>query len=126
MHINPTGLDWQHFWVAVDEHERMLGCAQIKPHADGSRELASLAVWPAFRQRGVARALITQLAGLSGRPLFLRCAAPLQGFYEKSGFRVVGPAEMPPSLRRSWQAMHWLKTHLLRAMPALLVMRLDD
>lgn len=126
VHINPTGLDWRRFWVALDEDERLLGCGQIKPHADGSRELASLAVAPAARGRGIARALLLQLVETSPRPLYLRCADRLQEFYEQYRFQVVGPAEMPPSLRRTWQVMHWLKTHWLRGAPALLVMRLDD
>jgi len=44
--INPMGLDWQHFVVAVHEHGVRIGCAQLKVHKDGSRELASVAVVP--------------------------------------------------------------------------------
>ncbi len=123
--INPAGLNWQRFYVAVDERDRLLGCGQIKLHADGCRELASLAVAPAARGQGVARAIIQQLLKEARRPLYLRCADRLQPFYEKFGFRVVEPAEMPRSLRRTWQMLHWLKTHLAPKAPALLVMRLS-
>ena len=38
--INPTGLAWQRFLVALDAAGELIGCVQIKPHRDGSRELA--------------------------------------------------------------------------------------
>jgi len=56
VHINPTGLDWHHFWVAVDAQDSLLGCGQLKPHGDGSLELASIAVQPQQRGKGIARA----------------------------------------------------------------------
>jgi GNAT superfamily N-acetyltransferase len=110
----------------VDAQDGLLGCAQVRLHADGCRELASLVVIPAARGQGIARALIAQLLGGSPRPLYLRCEESLQPFYEKFGFGVVAvPADIPHSLRRSWQVMRWLKLHLLPGAPALLVMRLD-
>ena len=30
--INPTGLDWTRFVVAVNEQDELLGCGQLKPH----------------------------------------------------------------------------------------------
>ena len=42
--INPLGLDWQRFVMAVHGHGVRIGCAQLKMHKDGSRELASVAV----------------------------------------------------------------------------------
>ena len=41
--LNPFSLGWPRFLVAEDGG-RVVGVAQIKPHGDGSRELASLAV----------------------------------------------------------------------------------
>ena len=35
VNINPIGLKWQRFMVAVDENGRLIGCGQIKPHRDG-------------------------------------------------------------------------------------------
>ena len=103
VHINPTGLDWHHFWVAVDANDSLLGCGQLKPHWDGSLELASIAVEPQQRGLGIGRAIIDRLVGLAGRPLYLRCAAPLQSFYERFGFRVISLEEMPPSFQRDWK-----------------------
>ena len=39
----------------------VIGCAQIKPHRDGSRELASLVVHPDYRGQGIARRMIQYL-----------------------------------------------------------------
>ena len=98
--INPTGLDWRRFVLAVDPHDRMAGCAQVKPHRDGTRELASLAVQPAYRGQGVARRLIEHLLARTPSPLYLTCRSTLQPFYEKFGFQVVSPQELPPYFRR--------------------------
>jgi N-acetylglutamate synthase-like GNAT family acetyltransferase len=57
--INPLGLDWRRFLIAVDAGGQLVGCGQVKPHADGSLELASIAVQPAWR--GFARAALQPL-----------------------------------------------------------------
>jgi hypothetical protein len=33
--INPMGLDWRRFVVAVDPDGRLIGCGQVKTHRDG-------------------------------------------------------------------------------------------
>ena len=48
--LNPTGLDWRRFVVAEDQNGEFVGCGQVKPHRDGSQELASLAVAEAWRK----------------------------------------------------------------------------
>jgi N-acetylglutamate synthase-like GNAT family acetyltransferase len=98
--INPTGLDWRRFVLAVDEHDRMAGCAQVKPHSDGTHELASLAVQPAYRGQGVARCLIEYLLAHHPSTLYLTCRSRLQPFYEKFGFQTVPLAHLPPYFRR--------------------------
>ncbi|HEX7974607.1 MAG TPA: GNAT family N-acetyltransferase [Anaerolineales bacterium] len=117
MHINPMALSWQRFVVAVDEQGAIIGCGQVKPHGDGSRELASIAVVPERRGQGVARAIIEHLiekeAGrrLAGPPgqdelnpkageLYLTCRASLDRFYQRFGFRTLTMSEMPPYFRR--------------------------
>lgn len=99
--INPLGLNWRRFWVAVDKNGRLLACGQIKQHRDGAHELASIAVIEEWRGQGVARAIIERLiAGHSG-PLWLTCISRLTPFYEKFGFvEVTAVAEMPPYFRR--------------------------
>ena len=124
--INPTGLDWRHFWVAVDRKDQLLGCGQLKPHSDGSLELASIAVQPQQRGQGIARAMIERLVAQAARPLYLRCAAPLQPFYERFDFQVITLDEMPASFQRDWKIVVWLKKYLFHKMPGLCVMRLKD
>jgi N-acetylglutamate synthase-like GNAT family acetyltransferase len=93
--INPMGLDWRRFVVAVDERDEMLGCGQIKPHGKEILELASIAVYPEYRGRGIARAIIEHLLANSPRPLYLTCRSPLGPLYEKFGFRTIEYNDMP-------------------------------
>ena len=98
--INPTGLDWQRFVVAETNDGLLVGCGQVKPHRDGTLELASIAVEQDFRHQGVARALIADLLRHYPRPLYLMCRSGLGSFYERFGFQVVPPEQMPPYFRR--------------------------
>jgi N-acetylglutamate synthase-like GNAT family acetyltransferase len=123
-HINPMSLDWERFIVAVNEQDQVIGCAQIKPHHDGTSELASIVVQPEQRGRGIARALIEQFLSNSPRPLYLTCRSSLRPFYEKFGFRVLVPQEMPPYLNRLWRFVRVL-TFLFRRAETMLVMVLD-
>jgi amino-acid N-acetyltransferase len=111
--INPTGLDWRRFTVAETPQGELCGCGQVKPHRDGSRELASIAVAPKQRKQGVARAIIEYLLAENPGPLYLTCRARLGPFYERFGFRtLIDPAEMPAYFRRVSrlaQTMGWIK-----------------
>ena len=59
--INPTGLDWKRFVVMVNDGGQVIACGQIKPHGADIRELASIAVHPDYRGKGLARAVIEVL-----------------------------------------------------------------
>jgi amino-acid N-acetyltransferase len=98
--INPTGLDWRRFIVAVSTDGEVIGCGQIKPHRDGSDELASIAVVPAWRGQGVARAIIERLISSHPGRLYLTCRGGLRSFYEKFGFRPAALEGLPPYFRR--------------------------
>ncbi|MCI0396490.1 MAG: GNAT family N-acetyltransferase [Chloroflexi bacterium] len=95
--LNPTGLAWPRFVMAVDPQGQVIGCAQVKPHRDGSREFASLVVAEAWRGRGVARVLIEHLKAAAGPPLYLMCGSRLVPLYEKFGFREVDQDEPLPA-----------------------------
>lgn len=101
--INPTGLDWRRFWVACTPQGEVIACAQIKPHRDGSRELASVATHPQERGRGAASALIDTLIAREPTPLYLMCRAALQTFYQQWDFVTIPPEAMPPYFRRVWR-----------------------
>ncbi|MBC8506978.1 MAG: GNAT family N-acetyltransferase [Anaerolineales bacterium] len=98
--INPTGLDWKRFVVALDDQAKLIGCGQIKPHRDGSHELASIAVDHTWRGRGVARGIIEDLIASKQGPLYLMCRSSLGTLYEKLGFRALEFDEMPKYFQR--------------------------
>jgi N-acetylglutamate synthase-like GNAT family acetyltransferase len=125
VHINPTGLDWRRFLVAVSPAGEVIGCGQVKPHRDGSRELASIAVREQARGQGVGRAVIEDLVRQeTARPLYLMCRAALGPFYAKFGFREIGPEEMTPYFRRISRIAS-LFGHQGDPQERLLVMRLE-
>lgn len=98
--INPMGLKWERFMVAESENGDVIGCCQVKQHRDGSNELASLAVDPDWRGKGIARALIEYFLEIYPRDLYLMCRSSLGQMYEKFGFREVPEAKLPRYFQR--------------------------
>jgi N-acetylglutamate synthase-like GNAT family acetyltransferase len=119
--INPTGLAWHRFLLAVDEKDRLVGCGQIKLRKDGLRELASIAVKPRWRRRGIATAMIRQLLNQYHEPLYLTCRAELESFYAAFGFRTLLLEQMPPGFQRLSRLAGFLQ-RLLRSPRGMLVM----
>lgn len=122
--INPWGLDWRRFLVAVDAQGRLVGCGQLKPHGRDVLELASIAVEAEFRQRGVARRIIDALIAQAPRPLYLTCRSSLGPLYEKWGFRALELLEMPTYFQRLARTMS-VVTAMARMEDHLLVMVLQ-
>ena len=98
--INPTGLDWRRFLVAVTPEGQIIGCGQLKPHGRDLLELASIAVLPDHRGEGIARMVIERLLTGSPRPLYLTCVSSLEPFYERFGFQAVEYDQMPRYFQR--------------------------
>ena len=98
--INPMGLDWDRFIVAVTDTDEVIGCAQIKPHRDGSQELASLVVTESWQGRGVAKKLMNSLIESHNGDLYLMCQSSLGPFYQQFDFVSVEENEMPKYFRR--------------------------
>ena len=98
--INPMGLDWRRFVVAVDAQDQLIATGQIKPHGRDIHELASIAVVPKHQGEGIARAMIEHLLKDSPRPLYLTCRSRLEPLYEKFGFRSIPYEEMPRYYQR--------------------------
>jgi amino-acid N-acetyltransferase len=103
--INPSNLDWQRFLVAQWGQD-IIGVGQVKPHGDGSRELASIAVIPEWQGQGVGGAIIRALLARETGTLHLMCALPTQGYYECFGFRRIERRDMPPYFRRLDRLVH--------------------
>jgi len=106
--INPIGLDWRRFIVAVDTSGHVIGCVQLKPHGDGSVELASLAVDEDWRRQGVGALLVEVVITIHSGNLFLMCRAGLGIFYEKFGFKALSVDQMPAYFQRVNRWMTWL------------------
>lgn len=99
--LNPLGLHWKGFLLLEDEGGDVLGCGQIKRHADGSRELASIYVKPEQRGQGLARALIEGLLADQAPPVWLTCQRALVDFYRRYGFEEIRDLDtMPAYFRR--------------------------
>src|SRR3972149_11792710 len=71
--INPTGLDWKRFTVAVNDGGEVIACGQVKPHGADLQEMASIAVSPAYRGQGIGREIIEELVGKKSKPFFFMC-----------------------------------------------------
>ena len=121
--INPTGLDWKRFVVAVDARDVVIGCGQLKPHGGDILELASIAVRPEYQKQGIGRAVIEYLLKGSPRPLYLMCMSSNGPLYEKFGFRAVEYAEMPHYFQRMTK-LAGLAEYLMQSGEHLLVMKL--
>jgi N-acetylglutamate synthase-like GNAT family acetyltransferase len=122
--INPMGLDWKRFVVAVNDQDEMIGCGQLKPHGQDVLELASIAVYPEHQGKGVARAIIEDLLRDSPRPLYLMCQSSLGPLYEKFGFRGISYHEMPRYFQRV-SKLAGLVTTLAQREERLLIMKLQ-
>jgi amino-acid N-acetyltransferase len=122
--INPMGLDWKRFVVAVNELDEMIGCGQLKPHGQEVLELASIAVYPEHQGKGVARAIIEHLLKDSPRPLYLMCQSSLGPFYERFGFRGISYEEMPRYFQRMSKLVGLVST-LAQREERLLIMKLQ-
>lgn len=93
----------------------MVGCGQIKTHADTSRELASLAVFPAYQRMGVGTAIIRHFLAEQTPPLYLTCRSRLRTYYEQYGFHVCPEDRLPPYFRRLWHFSRFARRLIARA-----------
>lgn len=97
--VNPMGIRWPQFLVAEDA-ARIVGIGQVKPHGDGSRELASIAVVPDQQRKAIARLIIRALLARAPGTLYLTCQELMQSYYTRFGFRPLPPQQMTPYFRR--------------------------
>lgn len=128
-HLISLHLDWPHFIVAEEvtpTQRTLVGAGQLRPRGDGSLELGSLVVLPAYQGQGLGTALIHALINRAGSPVYLFCRGELTGYYERMGFRVAIANELPPSLARYYRvslAIVWLMIQVQRRPLVLAAMR---
>ena len=115
-------LNWRRFTLATDTEGRVIGCGQVKVHGDGSRELASIAVQPEWRGKGIARRIIQYLLEQHPGRLYLTCQSSLGSLYEKFGFQRIQPGEMTPYFKRLSRIVSMVNK-LFRLHESMLVMR---
>jgi N-acetylglutamate synthase-like GNAT family acetyltransferase len=99
VHINPVGLAWQRFVVAVDSNGHVIGCGQIKPHPGGLKELASLAVTPALQHHGVGKTLVVRLMAGQKPPLYLMTHRRRETYYHQFGFYTLPGDQIPADFK---------------------------
>jgi N-acetylglutamate synthase-like GNAT family acetyltransferase len=122
--INPMGLDWKRFVIAVTDRDEVIGCGQIKPHGHDVLELASIAVYPEHQGKGIGSAIIEHLLKDSPRPLYLMCESSNGPLYEKFGFQAIPYEEMPRYFQRI-SKLAGLATTLAKREERLLIMKLQ-
>jgi ribosomal protein S18 acetylase RimI-like enzyme len=67
--LNPLNLNWRNFVVAEVEGQ-LAGFGQLRPHRDGSLELASLVVRPAYRRQGIGSRIVRALLAGQQGPIY--------------------------------------------------------
>ena len=100
--INPRNLNWERFIIAEDNGV-MVGCGQIKPHGDGTKELASIAVEPEYQGKGVGTLIMNALLEREPGELYLTCLRHNVTYYQKFGFRELKFEEFPPDMKRMFR-----------------------
>ena len=86
--LNPTGINWANFLVAV-MGGRIIGAVQMRKHSDGSNELGSLVVTKEARGHGIASRLIDVLLAEEREPVWVITAEPYAGAYSRWGFEQI-------------------------------------
>lgn len=112
--LNPLGLDWRRFVVAVDDDGEVLACGQVRLHRGGWRELASIVVHPEWQGRGLGSVIVRTLLAEESPPLWLFCRRELGAFYSRFGFEVLRSGCPAPLVLR---AVAWLGEVLPLSLP---------
>jgi N-acetylglutamate synthase-like GNAT family acetyltransferase len=97
--IYPFGLEWKRF-VVVEENGEIIGVGQVKRHDDGTHELASIAVTPERRRKGIGSEIIRVLLSEENGSVYLMCRDELDSYYSRFGFRRQSIQEMSVHFRR--------------------------
>jgi amino-acid N-acetyltransferase len=90
--LNPRNLHWPAFVIA-EADDKPVGVAQVRRHADGSRELASLVV--VDEHRGVAARMIDALLCDETHPVFTLLDRRYAEHFTRWGFSPCRPRSFP-------------------------------
>jgi N-acetylglutamate synthase-like GNAT family acetyltransferase len=123
--LNRRDLDWRRFLVADDDG--VVATAQVRIHADGTHELASVAVVPDRQGLGIGtRVAEAAIADEETRPLWLCTGSDHIPFWDHLGFNVVDPAAAPSDLAASIRTSIRLVARAPGRSDRPVVMRRDD
>jgi N-acetylglutamate synthase-like GNAT family acetyltransferase len=100
--LNPRSLDWSRFVVA-ERDGVVVGCGQLRVHADGARELASLVVDRSNQGRGVASDIIDALLADDREDIFTLIDQRFVRHFRRWGFHAVDPGELPRTVFRTYR-----------------------
>jgi amino-acid N-acetyltransferase len=100
--LNPRDLDWRRFVVA-DAEGTLVGCAQVRVHASGTRELASVAVTPDHQGSGIGGRLVESVLAREPGMVYLMTRRETGGYFERFGFRRIAAADAPSDFRRQFR-----------------------
>lgn len=100
--INPRNLRWQNFLVA-EQDQKIVGIRQIKTYAQGTREVASGFVLPAYRRQGISARLMHELLARETGPLYTMVNEKRAPYYEQFGFRRVDIDQLPKDFLREYR-----------------------
>jgi len=119
--LNPMHLDWPNFIVAEEiglsiGDVQIVGMGQIKPHPDGSRELASIAVLSTHQRLGLAALIIQTLLAHENGAVYLYCGDTMPAYYTRFSFVEVSASALPASIRR-WFRLWRTAIALLTLLP---------
>ena len=99
--LNPNDLHWSRFVVAV-AGGRIAGAVQLRCHRDGSIELGSLVVDPAFRGQGIAARMIDTLLASESDAVSMITGRRFADHYRPWGFVQVSPWHAPMRVLRNY------------------------
>lgn len=100
--MNPTGLDWRNFVVALAADGRIAGCVQLRPSGPGVVELGSLVVARSERGHGLAARLVGTILARTDARVLVVTAARHAGHYARWGFRPVPALRAPGPVRLNY------------------------
>lgn len=102
----PFRMNWRRFLVA-EAAGHLVGVGQVRPHWDGSREVATIAVLPAWQGRGVGSAVVRALVAREQGVLYLFCLPARASFYARFGFQLCARRHLPPALATIHLLANW-------------------
>lgn len=99
--LNPHGLHWPNFVVAVDGG-RIVGIGQVRPHGARAGEVGSLVVVPEYRGHGLCGRLVERLVAEERRDLFVVTRREAASHYSRWGFARIRPWRAASTVARNY------------------------